>query len=266
MSGYTISQFKIDLFNTMKSRPTAGVYSGRALGNSANISLWTDDKIKSFFNGVLTAHYIFFNRMQLIDFARMIICECCQESTGDYRLGVKPINFKDYTSHGIIQVTPASVLLDYYNYGKPILDINKKLILSPSMVQTLDLADPGVCIVIWAWYVRNGISMGVSMNEWINREIWYIPVGGVTRDYGNCLYTWLGGNSNNRHIKTDPGFDDYHNRLLDYYIASGYGDKERYEQLLSTLFDDTIIGVYETADNKINNRDTCVIPTQRNCV
>ena len=258
MSNYSISQFKLDLFNTMKSRPNAGLYSGRALGNSANIPLWTDDKIKSFYNGVLTAHSIFFNNMQLIDLARLIICESCQESTGDYRLGVKPIDFEDHTSHGIIQVTPGSVLLDYYNYGKPILDVNKKMILSPSMVKSLDLSDPGVCIVIWAWYIRNGVAMGVSMNEWINREIWYITVGGVTRDYGNCLYTWLSGPNHSRDRKTDPGFDDYHFRLLDYYIASGYGDKEKYEQLLSTPFEDTIIGVYETADNKINNRDTSI--------
>jgi len=45
--------------------------------------MWTPPKVDSFYNGVVIAHHNFFaNELDLQDFARVIISESCQESTG----------------------------------------------------------------------------------------------------------------------------------------------------------------------------------------
>jgi hypothetical protein len=253
---YSITNFKADLFNAMKSRPDTGLYGG--LGNSQNILLWTPDKIQSFYNGIITANNLFYRELQLIDFARLIICEAMQESTGDFRLGVKPIDLNDHTSHGIIQVTPASVLLDYYNYGLPIIDYQGHLVLSSGKVKGLDLSDPGIGVIIWAWYTHNCVVMGVSMNEWMNRIAWNTPTKGVKRIYKNSLITWLEGPHNDCTVRTDPGFDHYYYRIMSYYTVSGFGDKAKLDTLLNTPLTDRLIGVYPMIDNKINNRDSSI--------
>jgi hypothetical protein len=253
---YTVTQFKNDLFNAMITRNP--IYSGRGLGNSSNINLWNDKKVQSFYNGVLTAHKLFFsNELSLINYARLMICESMQESTGDYNLGVKKVDFNDHTSHGIIQVTPGSVLIDYYNYGKPIVDINDDFILNPADVLNLDLSDPGVCIVIWALYTKNSVLMGMSFNEYINRIKWHSTPSNVTKDVGNCLFNWLGGPRNDRHANNSP-FDDYYKRILDYYVCSGFGTKAEFDSILDTKLNDKIFGIYDIHDCKINNRDTVI--------
>lgn len=257
---YNISNLQVDLFNAMKSRPNGGVYSGRALGNSANIPLWTPDKIQSYFNGIVTAHNLFFTELSLKDFAQLIVCESCQESTGDYRLGVKPVDLNDHSSAGIIQVTPGSVLLDYQNWGVPIIDVTGKIILNPQSVLDLDLNDPGVCVVIWAFYTKNVVVMGVSLNEYGNRVAWNIPTGEMTRDFGNAQAVWLsgGGVSNDRHTTTGQrAYQDYYNRILDYYIASGFGTKVQFDNLLNTPLNNKVLAVYNIENNLIDNRDTC---------
>jgi hypothetical protein len=252
---YTLSQFKVDLFNAMESRPDAGIFSKRALGNSKNKSLWSEAKIKSFYDGIVTSHNIFFPEFTLEEFAHLIICESMQESTGDYRLGVKPLNFKDHTSHGIIQVTPGSVLFDYYRFGQPIIDINGNMILSPSQTLSIDLNDPGVSIVIFSWYTTNSVSMGVSINEWINRVAWNIPIGKVKRDFGNCKLNWLAGPHNDRHTNGKAAFQDYYNRILDYFIAAKFGNKGNFDELISRPLRNKIQGV---TNKKIDNRNTLI--------
>lgn len=257
---YLEAQFKMDLFNAMQSRPNGGKYSGRALGNTQNISLWNAAKVHDFYSGIVTAYNIFFsNELALQDFARLIICESMQESTGDYRLGVTPtISFSDHTSQGIIQVTPGSVLLDYSQFGMPIIDVNGVMVLSPSTVQNADLSNPGLCTIIWAWYNKNSVLMGVSMNEWINRDLWHIPIGGVTQDYGNCMLTWLAGPHNDR-WKDNAPFLDYYNRILDYAIGAGFFDKQTFDKLLGTKLSPPIIGVYSSSVARaVDNRDTIV--------
>lgn len=256
MSLYTLTQFKEDLINAMINRNP--VYSGRGLGNSLNINLWTDKKIKRFYDGIVTAHGLFFiKEFSLKDFARLIICESMQESTGDYNLGVKKIDFTDHTSHGIIQITPASVVLDYYNYGYPIVDINGNFILNPNDIMNLDTSDPGMSIVLWAFYTKNCVNMGMSFNEYINRKIWYSKPSNVTKDLGNCMFNWLGGPRNDRHSNNSP-FDDYYKRILDYYVCSGFGTKEDFDRLISIKLDETLIGIYDILKpiSKINNRNT----------
>jgi hypothetical protein len=252
---YSIQNFQNDLFNAMKSRPDPK-YGG--LGNTANIQLWTPAKVQSFYDGVITAHNLFYWEFDLIDFAQLIICESMQESTGDYRLGVKPVNFDDHSSQGIIQVTSGSVLLDYYNYGIPIVNHIGKLVLSPNTLLNLDLSDPGIGVIIWAWYSKNCVIMGVSMNEWMNRIAWNIPTKGVKRLYKNSLFTWLSGPHNDASVKTDPGFDHYYYRIMSYYTGSGFGDKVKLDSLLGTILTDRLIGVYPMIDNKINNRDSYI--------
>jgi hypothetical protein len=259
MNTYSKQQFQQDLFNAMISRPNGGIYSHRALGNTVNIKLWSDEKVRQFYVGVVTAHKLFFNEVTLQDFARLIICESMQESTGDYRLGVKPvIRFDDHTSWGVIQVTPGSVLKDYFMYGKPIMNIDGIIVLNPKTVDSIDLSDPGICIIIWAWYVKNSVLMGVSMNEWINRVLWNIPLSGVTQDLGNCMLTWLAGPHNDR-WKNNAPFADYYARILDYAIGSGFFDQAKFDQLLATKLTPKIIGMYESASARdIDNRDTCI--------
>jgi hypothetical protein len=253
---YPITQFKTDLFNAMVSRNP--IYSNRPLGNSSNISLWTDKKIQSFYDGILTAHKLFFQKeLTLINYARLMICESMQESTGDYNLGVKKIDFNDHTSHGIIQVTPGSVLLDYFNYGKPIVDNHNKLILNPSNILDLDTSDPGTCIVAWSFYTKNSVLLGMSMNEYVNRIAWHSMPTNVTRDIGNCMYCWLGGPRNDRHVNLQ-GWNDYYLRILDYFVCSNFGSKQDFDNILDTKLDNNIYGLYDLVDAKINNRDTCI--------
>lgn len=255
---YTQEQCKKDLFNALQSRPNGGLYSGRALGNTENIKLWTPQKLQSFYNGIKTAHNIFYSNIPLLHFARLVICECCQESTGDYNLGVRPtIDFEDHTSAGIIQVTPGSVLKDYYDYGMPIVDCKGHLVLSPSLIRNVDLRDPGICIIIWAWYTYNSIAANMSLNEYAHKSEWNIPEAGVTRDYGNCTFCWLAGPHNDR-FKNYEGYKDYHLRMMDYAVQSAFFTKEQYESLLATPTSDKLRGVYASVKekNRINNRNT----------
>jgi hypothetical protein len=236
---YTEDTFAADLFNAMQSRPS-GQYSGRPLGNSANAKLWTPAKLHSLWLGVRTARDLFYRELSLQSFARLNICECMQESTGNYRLGVtgRPVNLADHASCGIIQVTPGSVLLDYKNWGLRIGG------LDPAAVLRMDLSDPGPCVVLWAWYTRNCVATGVSFEEFGNRVAWNTPKGDVTRDVGNALFQWLAGPHNDRHHPdAHPGFDDYYKRILDYYTASGFGSKAQFDGVLATTFGTNLIGV-----------------------
>lgn len=251
---YTLEQFQKDLFHSMLSRPNEGFFSGRALGNTANRVLWTREKVKSFYDGVVTSQRLFFPEFTLEEFAHLIICESMQESTGDYRLGVKkPISFKDHTSHGIIQVTPGSVLFDYYRFGQPIMDVNGNMILSPNRTEDIDLNDPGVSIIIFSWYTTNCVSMGVSINEYIHRKEWHITIGKVKRDFGNCKLNWLAGPHNDRHRNGQKAFQDYYNRILDYFIASGFGTRAIFDELIGRPLREKIQGV---SNRKIDNRNT----------
>lgn len=257
MVEYSIQQFKKDLFNAMISRP--GKFSGRALGDTTKQKLWTDEKIKQMYNGILTAHRIYFySVLDLADYAHLMISESMQESTGDYRLGCTgKIDFTDHTSHGIIQVTPGSILKDYYTWGKPIMDITGKLIVNPSTIHDIDLSNPGICVIIWAWYTKNSVLMRMSMNEYGFREKWYSVPSQVVPDIGNCMLTHLAGPRHNRHIDNKP-FEDYYLRILDYYVASGFGTKEKFDSLIDTIITTDIKGVYDTSDSRINNRDTFI--------
>jgi hypothetical protein len=97
--------------------------------------------------------------------------------------------------------------------------------------------------------------MGVSIKEWIYRKEWNIPIGGVKRDFGNCQLNWLAGPHNDRH-KDSSAYNDYYNRILDYWIAAGFGNKAEFDLLISKEFSNEIIGVYTRTNNRIDDRDT----------
>ena len=244
---YSLALFTLDLFNALISRPDEGHLSGRPLGSQDMSNLWTPEKVASFYNGVEIAHHNFFSEeLELEDFARVIISESCQESTGNYNLNVKPVDFNDHEAYGVIQVTPGSVLVDYKRYGEPILDMDGSVFLDPASIEKIDLADPGLSIPIWAWYNKNTVLAGVSLDEWEHRVEWWVTTGGVTKDFGNCLYTWLAGPRSDRH-KEPVGFSDYRYRVTDYYIAAGFGNQTRIEEIFSTPLKETMIGVKDAS-------------------
>jgi hypothetical protein len=226
-----------DLFEAMKTRP--GVHSDRPLGNTANVALWGKPQVDSLWEGVFTAWKLFFRReFDLRTFSRMVLCEGMQESTGDFRLGCKPVDFGDHTSHGFMQVTPGSVLKDFANHGKVIrsaLKTRRGVVLArPDRTLQMDTSDPGLNVVIFAWYTKNSVLMGVSMQEYAHRVAWNIPPGNVTPIFGNCQLCWLAGPHNDFLGAGAAAFRDYHARILDYYTGAGFGDVGAYEALIRT--------------------------------
>lgn len=246
---YDKKQMQVDLFQAMQSRP--GKYSGRALGNSSNIPLWTKDKVDSLWEGIATAYVRFFKKefRSLRDFGRLIICEGMQESTGIWNLGCKTVDFDDHTSHGFIQVTPGSNMKDFSDWGTSIRSVLKnrsdKILLDPSKVKDMNTADPCMNILMFAWYTKNCVNMGVSMNEYAHRELWHIPKQeGHSKVYAACQAVWLAGPRT--YINTDAGwksYEDYYNRILDYFTQSGFGTKEYFDSLVYTTIVNELLNV-----------------------
>jgi hypothetical protein len=227
----------------MRSRPNSQGLSGRPLGNDVNIALWTPEKIDSLFAGLVTAHRLFFVDLPFMDYARVIICECMQESTGDFRLGSAPTTLdlsSDHKSYGLIQVTPASVVRDYRDFGKPICDVFTKTtrVIRPGKHATsLDLSDPFTNIVLHAAYTTSSIACKMSLREYAFRKAWNSrPTSTQVPDFGNCLLVWLAGPRNDRHDGASgaKSFDDYHKRVSDYFVGAGFGTRERLDTILST--------------------------------
>lgn len=242
---YNKSQLFNDIKSLLQTRP--GPASGRPLGNPNNIALYSPEKVASVWEGICTSWVRFFRKEfpSLKNFARMVLCECAQESTMDYRLGVRPVDFSDHTSHGIIQVTPGSVLKDYTAWGLPIKSALKgrtgKVIADPNKTLQFDLTDPCLSIVIWAWYTKNSVLMGVSMNEFSHRKVWNIPAGSTTQIYGNCLLTWLAGPHNDINKPSGKAsFEDYYKRQLDYWVQSGFGDAGQFDANIQTRLSPTL--------------------------
>lgn len=237
---YNLSQMREDITALLQSR--AGPMSGRPLGNPTNASLYDDrSRITQLWEGVCTAWVRFYRREfpSLRDFARVVLCECAQESTMNYQLGVKPVRFDDHTSHGIIQVTPGSVLKDFAAWGTPISSVLKGrtnvVVADPSTAQQLDTSNMCSSIVIWAWYTSNNVKCRMSLNEHAHRNAWHSTPSEVQQIYGNCLLAWLAGPRND--IDAPSGqrsFEDYYNRICDYYVQSGFGPKASFDQHMRT--------------------------------
>ncbi len=264
--GYTSQQLRKDLMNAMKSRMNTNGHSGRALGNDANMSLWTEKEIQSFFSGLVTAHRLFFKDLDFVSYAHVIICECMQESTGDFRLGRAPTILdlsKDHKSYGLIQVTPASVVRDFRDFGKPICDVlSGRRVIRPGKAasSTIDLSDPFTNIVLHGAYTTCSLACKMSIREHMFRKAWHsVPTASQVQDFGNCLLVWLAGPRNDRHDKGTgaKSFDDYHKRVGDYFVASGFGTRERFDAILSTRLPSISVndGFYEGVVDAYGQRD-----------
>lgn len=235
MGSYDKNAMQKDLFQAMQPRP--GKYSGRALGNADNIKLWTPQKVDSLWEGIVTAHARIFKKEcpSLKEFARLIICEGMQESSGNWNLGCKPVDFSDHTSHGFIQVTPGSVMIDFYNWGLPVKSAltgrTGVVLLDPAKTLQMDTSDPCTTVMMFAWYSKNSVNMGVSFNEYAHRKAWNIPIPTHNKVYGSLQLTWLAGPR--MYVDTPEGqaaYDDYYKRILDYYTQSQFGTKEQFDQ------------------------------------
>lgn len=236
---YTKKQMMLDVQALLQAHP--GPLSGRPLGNPTNVQLYTPERLQQLWEGVCTAWARFFRREfpSLREFARVVLCECAQESTMDYRLGVRAVSFQDHTSHGVIQVTPGSVLKDYSTWGTPIKSVLKGrtdvVIADPAQTLQFDTSDMCLTITLWAWYTSNCVKCGVSLNEYAHRKAWHIQVGGVPRTYANCLLTWLAGPRNDTGTPSGAqSFADYYARICDYYVQGGFGTREAFDAHLAT--------------------------------
>lgn len=238
---YDRATMRTDIERLLRSSHT-GLYSGRGLGDLSKLPLWTPDRIDQLWEGAATAWVRFYRKEvpSLKHFARMVLCECAQESTMDYRLGVKqPIDFRDHTSHGVIQVTPGSVLHDFARFGRRIQSalVGRRgvVLADPARVRALDF-DTSNCagnIVMFAWYTKNTVNMGMSMNEYAHRIAWNTPTAPVKRVFGTAQLTWLAGPRNS--IDThQAAYQDYYNRILDYWVHGGFGTKEEFDAHIQT--------------------------------
>jgi len=234
-----------DMARVLQSRP-AGPLSGQPLGNTINTALWTPSMLSRLDLGLRVAGGTFFPQLnatqaQQVNFRRLLLCELAQESTGNPALGVTAIRLDDHRSQGPLQVTPGSVVKDYLNYGLPITDTAGTTLLSPQLLEDAIskkkpiLADPCISLLLWAWYTSNCVVTGVSFAEWHNRKTWNIATGGVTPDFGNCQLTWLAGPHNDRYKPTGKAaYQDYYNRMHDYWVGAAFGTRAAFDALLAT--------------------------------
>ncbi len=220
---YTPAMLTADI-NTVLQYHT-GIYSNRPLGNSGNLALWTPDKIALLYGAMLAAHTVGFGALALADFAHLLLAEAAAESTGNYNLG---IGGGANGGWGLLQVTPATVVVDYDNHGLSIADASGHVLIAPNTSH--DLADPGVNTLLWGWYTKNAVAYGVSANQAADGQR-----GSVLPDYGNVLFAWLAGPGHDRHSETDnANYIDYYQRNEDYFVQSQFGTAADFTALMNS--------------------------------
>ena len=237
---YNRAEMDANLNAVLQARP--GPRSGRPLGNPANLTMWSEAKRQSLYRGIVQARNIFYRELNLRDFAHMILSESAQESTGDFTLGVRPIDFNDHASQGLIQVTPGSVVLDFLHWGKQVRSTSRQVLLDPNQAAQMDLSDPTTSLMMWAWYTKNCVAIGTSIEEFQHRTAWNSPTGTIVRDFGNAQFVWLAGPHSDRHVD-DSGYQDYYNRINDYFVESGFGSQADFDRLLNTPLSAVRVGM-----------------------
>ena len=218
-AGYGVAELRADLSRALAPYhdPSVGW-----LGRAGIMSKWTPAKLTQLMEGIGNVNALFYPEFSRRDIARLIICEGAQESTGDYDLGARAIDFNDHGAQGFIQVTPGSVVKDFRDFGKKIVNARGHVVLDPARARSYDLRNVRTNVAFWGWYTHDTVVAGVSLNEWEHRAAWHIATGGVTRDYGNAMYTWLAGPRHDRH-KDDGAFREYHGRIAAYWRHAGFG-------------------------------------------
>lgn len=234
-SAYPFAVFCADFLAAL-GNSRLGRYSGRYIGDPSKVGMWDRAKLAELYNGLLSAHNLFYFDIGVgfKDFAQVVMAECLQESTGNYNLWVGPVVFNDGDAHGVIQATPQSVILDYHVWGQSLIDASGTVVLRPADVLRWDLSHNTLNVLIWAWYTRNTLAAGLSLNEYGFRDQWHgVPHRGIDDawiNFGNAMYVWLGGPYNYR--ERAGSNQDYYLRVKDYYTHN-FGSEAQFEAIFN---------------------------------
>ena len=203
---------------------------------------WTPDKVAQLKKGIDTAQQ-FYPNIKPQTLAKLIVAESAQESTGDPNAGINA-GQKDWSKSqdgaglGLLQVTPKFAVQDFIKHGTAIKAPDGSVVVDPK--GKIDLSNPATNVAMWAWYTKNAVASGTSMNEAASGA----KGSPVTRDFGNAQWSWLGGPHNDRHDSaTAGGYKDYHDRIKDYFVQSGMGGADEFEKLLDTPVSSTMSNV-----------------------
>lgn len=223
-TSYTVDNLQAELTNVLQ--PRAGIYSNRPLGGADNLDKWDAVHYASLLRGMQVAHQ-FYAQPSLPTLVHLILAELAAESSGDYTaMGGSAV--------GVLQVTPSTVQADYVHHGLTLQAFDGATVMDPQ--GSIDLTDPGENVALWAWSTRTSVTAGESADE-IAANMHRKTT--VTRDFGNAHLAWLAGPGYDRH-SLDPNssigqaYKDYHDRIEDYFVQSGWGTAASFEALLGT--------------------------------
>jgi hypothetical protein len=197
------------------------------------------EKFDRLYGGIVAVQSAFYEEYSLQTLTRMILCVGMLESTGDPFL-----NYPDGQSQGFMQVSPASVVADYNAYGQ--------IISSPSVSlvpDAVDVTDPGTSVMLWGWYGNIAAHTGVSIAEYVNRVEWNKDAHRRRPNLGHAILAWYAGPSadlSNEKIKRN--FQDYLDRLSDYWVGSGFGSQGQLYHLLRRRLQGNVTHVTERPD------------------
>jgi hypothetical protein len=228
----------LDFATAVQTRPD-GIFSQRPIGNSLNLDKWDVARMQSLYGGITAVHTAFYEEFSKQTLARLILCVGMQESTGDFALNV-PYG----QSQGFMQASPASVVQDFNTYGQTIHSRHRPLV--PGDV---DVADPGTSVMLWGWYGNVVAHTGVSVAEYVHRAEWDIDARRDRPNLAHALLGWLAGPS----ATLDDGvvrahFKDYFNRVMDYWLAAGFGTQGFLQSLVKRRLQGNVTHVVERDD------------------
>jgi hypothetical protein len=210
------------------------------LGRGGIINEWSQAKVASLNKGIQTAQQ-FFPNMSAKNLALLVVSEGAYESTGDTNLNVGSSD--PGAGQGFMQVTPQSVVKDYQAFGKEIKAPDGSTVLSPK--GPFDWGNVSQNVAMWAWYSQNSLAAGTSLAQH------FMPnqppnVASANKDYGNVMFTWNQGPSNDRHTK-GASFESYYASVADFYVNSGFGSQADYDRLMATPTGDKMSAIKTSA-------------------
>jgi hypothetical protein len=154
-----------------------------------NINMWSVEHFESLYGGIDAIHTAFYEEYSLGTLARLVMCN-------------GKISYCIPThSRRLMQVSPASVLSDFYTYGQ--------IIFNPytgSDTGQVDITDPSTSV---GWYEMVPHT-GVSMAEYSNRRFEYQSLSTQT-------HAWVCGTQVRQSLDnkdTKKQFIDYVHRIL----------------------------------------------------
>jgi hypothetical protein len=218
---YTLAHMVLDFAKAIQYVPN-GPYSMRALGNPANLAKKDLPGMQSLYSGISAVNSHFYEEFDRGALAKLILCIGMQESTADFALDTG-------VSVGYMQVSPASVVLDFDTYGKTVSYSGGSV--TPGAV---NVSDPGTSVILWGWYGNLAAHTGVSVAEYVNRKVWNIRAVRDKSTIQDAMLAWLLGPASRT---SDPvirrQFTDYVNRVADYWVVSGFGNRRDLQLILT---------------------------------